>query len=151
LDLEDWMLSLLSVATWLITANPPLEAQGEGGQVVARLGSAAQPLMYRGVPGPGLPQTRPAPAPAAEVQVSQGSGRPWVDWGLAGASVVAAGVGTLLAVQASNDSRAADRAPCASETRELDARARRKSLQSHFLIVRALVGSAGAVILLTVF
>ena len=44
LDLEDGMLSLLSVATWLITANPPieegrafylyLEAQGEGGQVV---------------------------------------------------------------------------------------------------------------------
>jgi hypothetical protein len=72
------MLSLLSVATWLITANPPLE-EGRA--------------LYR----------------------------------------------------------AADQAPWASERRELDTRARRKALQSHFLIGGALVGGAGAVVLLTVF
>jgi hypothetical protein len=65
--------------------------------------------------------------------------------------VVAAGVGTLLAVQASQDSSAADQAPWASETRALDERARSKSVQSHFLIGGALVGGAGAVVLLTAF
>ncbi|HYI00959.1 hypothetical protein [Hyalangium sp.] len=93
------MLLLLSVATWLTTANPQLE---EGRALF-------QSLRYE------------------------------------------RGVGTVLAVQASSDSRAADQAPWASETRELDARARRKALQSHFLIGGALVGGAGAVVLLTAF
>jgi hypothetical protein len=137
------------------TVSLYLEAEGQGGQVLARLGSAGQPLVFRGVPRPVPPQALPAPAPAsapvAEVQTSSGGGRAWAGWGLAGASVVAAGVGALLAVKASNDSRAAEQAPWASETRELDARARRKSLQSHFLIGGALVGGAGAVVLLTAF
>lgn len=136
------------------TVSLYVEAESDPGQVVARLGSAGQPLVFRGVPRPVPPQARPvagaALAPVAE-QVSSGGGPKWAGWGLAGASVVAAGVGALLAVQASHDSRAADQAPWASETRERDARARRKSLQSHFLIGGALVGGAGSVVLLTAF
>jgi tetratricopeptide (TPR) repeat protein len=133
------------------TVSLYLEAQDESGKVVAQLGSPQQQLLFRGVPRPGLPTARPEPPPVGEAQASQGSGPAWGGWALAGASVVAASVGTVLAVQASTDSRAADQAPWASETRELDARARRKALQSHFLIGGALVGGAGAVVLLTAF
>jgi tetratricopeptide (TPR) repeat protein len=127
-----------------------LEARAEDGHVLARLGSPEQPLVFRAVPRPGLPSAS-EDSPAGEAQASQGHGAAWGGWALAGASVVAAGVGTLLAVQASQDSSAADQAPWASETRELDSRARRKALQSHFLIGGALVGGAGAVVLLKTF
>jgi tetratricopeptide (TPR) repeat protein len=128
-----------------------VEAQGQEGQVLARLGSPERPLVFRGVPRAGLPSAHTTLTPEGESHASRGSGATWVGWTLAGASVVAAGVGTLLAVQASQDSSAADQAPWASETRALDERARSKSIQSHFLIGGALVGGAGAVVLLTAF
>jgi hypothetical protein len=130
------------------TAALYLEAlAASDGHVTARLGSPEQPLVFRGVPRAVLPSARPE----AREHLSPGRGARWGGWALAGASVLAATVGTVLAVQASQDSRAADRAPWASETRTLDSRARRKALQSHLLIGGALAGGAGAVVLLATF
>ncbi|WP_224246742.1 hypothetical protein [Hyalangium gracile] len=128
-----------------------VEAQDEKGQGVAWLGSPERPLAFRGVPRAGLPSARSEVASAAEPQDSGGKGISWGGWALAGASVAAAGIGTVLAIQSSNDSRAADQAPWASETRALDERARSKARQSQLFFGGALVGGAGAVVLLTAF
>ena len=133
------------------TVSLYVEALGDQGKVLAWLGSPERPLAFQAVPRAGLPVASTEPRPAGELAESGGGRVNWAGWTLAGASAVAAGVGTILAIQSSQDSSAADKAAWASDTRALDERARSKARQSQLLLGGALVGGAGAVVLLTAF
>jgi hypothetical protein len=124
-----------------------VEALSPAGEVLARAGSPESPLAFIRPEAPSLPS---AALPTATVQE-----RPrrtnWPAWAVGAASVVAAGVGTALALSAAGDSKAAEVAPWASETRALDDAAYQKAVAANVLIGAAILGAGTTAVLVWSF
>jgi hypothetical protein len=138
------------IVRWYVTARSAT------GSTLAQLGSEAAPLEVKeSSMGPERPALPLASAPVegaaalAPVGVEKPSGQrsKTPAYVLAGASVVAAAVGVGLALSSAADSKAAGEAPFASDTYQLDQRARAKAVWANALIGGAVVGGGVSAVL----
>lgn len=118
-----------------------IEARNARGEVVARLGTADEPLLWTRFAPRATDAGRSSSTPPL---VTGGPPRAFI-WALVGTAVVTAVVATGLGLSAADDARRARKAEFGSETQELNASARQKAIAANVLGGAALVtgGTAG--------
>lgn len=124
-----------------------VEARRGAGVVLATLGSASNPMVFRGQSAEPSPE-----APNAELAQSpdgfEGSPAPsWPAWTALGASALAAGTGVWLVTSSEEAYRAAGRAEGVERMRELEARYRAQAVWGRVALGAALACGATAAVL----
>jgi hypothetical protein len=116
-----------------------VEARSKDALVLATLGSSDAPLAMPSAPKLLAPASTQTPEVIAPEDLGPSK---WPAYAVGGATVVALAAGTVLAISAAADSRAAGESGEALELRALDAQARDKAIGANVAFGLALVGVA---------